>query len=84
MRTSDAAQVKPEPNAASITREPSPMRPSCFASWKAMPMEAAVVFPYFWMLCTTLSGGKRRTRATISLIRMFAWWGTSTSTSSRP
>src|SRR5690606_10160283 len=46
-------QVKPAPKAARHTRSPSCTLPCSHASHKAIGTEAAVVFPYFWILLNT-------------------------------
>ena len=45
-RMAAEAQVKPEPNDATMMISPSENFPSLYASDMAMGMEAAVVFPY--------------------------------------
>lgn len=50
-------QVKPLPKAAKTTRSPFLILPASQASVKAIGMDAAVVFPYFWILLYTLSSG---------------------------
>ena len=46
-------QVKPLPNAARTTVSPFFIFPCSQASVSAIGMDAAVVFPYFWMLLKT-------------------------------
>ena len=44
------AQVKPLPKAAKTTVSPDLIFPCYQASVKAIGIDAAVVFPYFWIL----------------------------------
>jgi len=49
-RTIAEAQVNPDPKLASMTCWPCRRSPFCRASWSAMGIDPAVVFPYSWML----------------------------------
>ena len=49
--------MNPLPNAERSTRSPLFIFPCSIASLKAMGIEAAVVFPYFWILLKTFSFG---------------------------
>ena len=52
-RISAEAQVNPLPKAAKQTKSPSLTFPASHASHNAIGIEAAVVFPYFWILFQT-------------------------------
>lgn len=66
-------QVNPAPNETKARVSPILARPSSNASHNAIGIEAAEVFPYFWMLINTFSGGSFAKRAALSMIRTLAW-----------
>src|SRR5262245_62240806 len=81
-RYSEAPQLRPLPSPTKQTRSPGFARPACRASWNAIGIVAAVVFPYFWMLLKTFASDRPSFFWTASLIRRFAWCMTSRSRSS--
>jgi len=81
-RSSSEPQVKPLPKAATTTSIPGSNRPAFTASCNPIGMVAAVVLAKRSMVLNTLSGGISRRSATASLMRRFAWWNTTRSTSS--
>src|SRR5439155_3230902 len=85
-RTTLAPQVRPPPSASISTRWPGRMRPSATASSSASGIEAAEVLAWRSIVTTVLSRGRPSLRPTASMIRVFAWCGTSQSISlgSRP
>ncbi len=62
----------PAPTAAYSTRSPFFNRPLSTASRVASGMVAAVVFPYWSRLMTTLLSGKPKRSAVAEMIRLFA------------
>src|SRR4030095_10491845 len=65
--------VKPLPNAARHTRSLSFTLPFSQASHKAIGIDAAVVFPYFWMLLYTWSSRSLSFCCITWLILKLAW-----------
>jgi len=76
-----APQVKPAPKATIATFMPRFNLPVFSASHRRSGIVAAVVLPYFWMLCRSFSCGNPSCSATYWLMRMFAWWNANKSMS---
>ena len=74
-------QVNPPPMASISTSWPGWMRPSAAASAKARGIEAAEVLAWRSTVTTTFSAGRPSLRPMASMIRRFAWCGTSQSMS---
>jgi hypothetical protein len=57
IQTRTLPHVNPLPKAERSTKSPLLIFPCSIASLKAIGIEAAVVFPYFWILLKILSSG---------------------------
>src|SRR5438874_10316795 len=80
-RTTLAPQVSPPPSASIRIRCPGRMRPSVTASSRASGIEAAEVLAWRSIVTTVFPAGSPSRRPTASMIRVFAWFGTSQSIS---
>ena len=82
-RITVAPHVRPAPNEVNSTRSPSRMRPARQARSSAIGIDAALVFPTSATSIDRLLGGiVRAARRPRFMMRAFAWWGISRSTSS--
>ena len=76
-----APQEMPAPSAHMSTFWPGLMRPSRTASSSAIGIEALEVLPYSSMLTMNFSSGKPSRSETCVMMRRFAWWATTQSSS---
>ena len=81
-RTRVAPHVSPAPNEVNRTRSPWRIRPARQARSSAIGIEAAIVLPTSATSTTAFAGSMPSRSTTAIMMRAFAWWGISTSTSS--
>ena len=75
-RSTALAAVMPAPKPTSSTRSPSSTRPASSASARASGIEADDVLPVWCSTVAARSIGMPRRSQAASMMRMLAWWGT--------